>query len=80
MKFANATNLNRKSGAAKWRDLLFAYSATTLNRSPTLPFVIPSEPPEFLPRNTDHEIVCGFPQRKPHAPRQGRRDLQESRG
>jgi hypothetical protein len=24
MKFANATNLNRKSGVAKWRDLRFA--------------------------------------------------------
>jgi len=24
MKFADATNLNRKSGAAKWRDLLFS--------------------------------------------------------
>jgi hypothetical protein len=23
MKFANATNLNRKSGVAKWRDLRF---------------------------------------------------------
>ena len=25
MKFANATNLNRKSGGAQWRDLLFAF-------------------------------------------------------
>jgi hypothetical protein len=25
MKLANATELNRKSGAAKWRDLLCAY-------------------------------------------------------
>jgi len=25
MKFANATNLNRKSGAAKWRDLRFSH-------------------------------------------------------
>ena len=25
MKFANATNINRKSGVAKWRDLLCAY-------------------------------------------------------
>jgi hypothetical protein len=25
MKFANATNLNRKSGVAQWRDLLFFF-------------------------------------------------------
>jgi hypothetical protein len=25
MKFANATNLNRKSGVAQWRDLLFHF-------------------------------------------------------
>jgi hypothetical protein len=25
MKFANATNLNRKSGGAQWRDLLFLF-------------------------------------------------------
>jgi hypothetical protein len=24
MKFSNATNLNRKSGGAQWRDLLFS--------------------------------------------------------
>jgi hypothetical protein len=27
MKFANATNLDRKSGVAKWRDLLFLFIA-----------------------------------------------------
>jgi hypothetical protein len=42
MKFADASNINRKSGAAQWRDLLFAYSATALDRSATLPVVIPS--------------------------------------
>jgi hypothetical protein len=26
MKFANATNLNRKSGGAQWRELLFSGS------------------------------------------------------
>jgi hypothetical protein len=25
MKFANATNLDRKSGVAQWRDLLFLF-------------------------------------------------------
>jgi hypothetical protein len=25
MQFANATNLNRKSGVAQWRDLLFLF-------------------------------------------------------
>jgi hypothetical protein len=25
MKFVNATNLNRKSGEAQWRDLLFLF-------------------------------------------------------
>jgi hypothetical protein len=25
MKFANATNLHRKSGVAQWRDLLFLF-------------------------------------------------------
>jgi hypothetical protein len=27
-KFTNATNLNRKSGVAQWRDLLFPFSRT----------------------------------------------------
>jgi hypothetical protein len=32
MKFANATNLDRKSGVAQWRDLRFSpnYPAVTL--------------------------------------------------
>jgi hypothetical protein len=25
MKFANATNINRKSGVAQWRDLRFSF-------------------------------------------------------
>jgi hypothetical protein len=28
MKFANATNLHRKSGVAQWRDLLFLFRFT----------------------------------------------------
>jgi hypothetical protein len=38
MKFANATNLNRKSGGAQWRDLRFAQSETNAGGStpPTL--------------------------------------------
>jgi hypothetical protein len=26
MKFANATNINRKSGVAEWRDLRFSFT------------------------------------------------------
>ena len=26
MKFANATNINRKSGVAQWRDLRFSFN------------------------------------------------------
>jgi hypothetical protein len=33
MKSANATELHRKSGGAKPRDLLFSYPASTLNES-----------------------------------------------
>ena len=29
MKFANATNLHRKSGVAQWRDLLFPFPVLT---------------------------------------------------
>jgi hypothetical protein len=31
MKFANATKFNRKSGAAKWRDLLLNHSPDALS-------------------------------------------------
>ncbi len=30
MKFANATNINRKSGVAEWRDLRFLYLISNL--------------------------------------------------
>jgi hypothetical protein len=43
MKFADATNINRKSGVAKWRDLLCAIPAATVNESSTLGFAIPTE-------------------------------------
>jgi hypothetical protein len=39
MKFANATNLNRKSGVAKWRDLLFI--TTPSNAIPEQPGEVP---------------------------------------
>ena len=32
MKFANATNLNRKSGVAEWRDLLCAFPNNNSSR------------------------------------------------
>ena len=34
MKFANATNLHRKSGVAQWRDLLFPVLTQTLRALP----------------------------------------------
>jgi hypothetical protein len=35
MKFANATNLNRKSGVAQWRDLRFLFRFSRRLFSPT---------------------------------------------
>jgi hypothetical protein len=40
MKFANATNLNRKSGVAQWRDLLFLFQ-TLSAACEAVPFVQP---------------------------------------
>ena len=34
MKFANATNTNRKSGVAQWRDLRFRFSVLTQGLKP----------------------------------------------
>jgi hypothetical protein len=42
MKYTNATKINRKSGGAQWRDLLFIIPVSNLNGSVTLPFVIPT--------------------------------------
>jgi hypothetical protein len=42
MKFADATNTNRKSGEAMWRDLLFSHPLSAIEKSATLPLVIPS--------------------------------------
>jgi hypothetical protein len=40
MKFADATNTNRKSGGAKWRDLLFFHPLTAIEGGQsTLAFV-----------------------------------------
>src|SRR5580698_4572934 len=46
MKCDNATKFHRKSGVAKWRDLLFIIPASNLNGSATLPFVIISSEAE----------------------------------
>jgi hypothetical protein len=43
MKFAEAIKFHRKSGGAKWRDLLLTHPAPNTNGSAALPFVIPSE-------------------------------------
>jgi hypothetical protein len=64
MKFADATNLDRKSGIAQWRDLLCAPAPA--QRSPFRQFshkiVIPTEAnPDFLSRSAGHGRVCGFP-------------------
>jgi hypothetical protein len=40
MKLANATELNRKSGVAQWRDLLCAY---TPNKRPTSELANPAQ-------------------------------------
>jgi hypothetical protein len=37
-----ATNLDRKSGGAQWRDLQFSQPAPALDGNSTLPFVIPT--------------------------------------
>jgi hypothetical protein len=43
MKFAEATNINRKSGVAEWRDLLFrAFPITAITCAANLYFVIPT--------------------------------------
>jgi hypothetical protein len=62
MKLANATNLNRKSGGAQWRDLLFLSFHPIyplLIKVTALPFCHPD--PDFLPRCAGHGRVCGFP-------------------
>jgi hypothetical protein len=45
MKFANATNLNRKSGGAQWRDLrfLFRFSGRPLSPPPSPPDQLATE-------------------------------------
>jgi hypothetical protein len=52
MRSASATNLNRKSGGAKPRDLQFFQSASNADQSTALPFVIPSEAEGPAVRNT----------------------------
>jgi hypothetical protein len=79
MKFANATKFNRKSGGAKWRDLLLAYSAAAFNRSATLTFVIPSEPRSSARATLTTQSFAVF-RKEPYAPCQRRRDLQQLRG
>jgi hypothetical protein len=43
MKSTNATKFHRKSGGAKWRDLLFTSDLAKPNGSAALHFVIPTE-------------------------------------
>jgi hypothetical protein len=43
MDLAEATNFYRKSGGAKWSDLLYLVRHRLPPKSATLPFVIPSE-------------------------------------
>jgi hypothetical protein len=50
MKFANATNLHRKSGGAQWRDLLFLFQFSRklfspIDRSATLSATLKPGPP-----------------------------------
>jgi len=42
MKCTDATKFHRKSGVAKWMDLLFTIPLQTPNGSAALPFVIPT--------------------------------------
>jgi hypothetical protein len=48
MKLTEATKLHRKSGVAKWRDLLLSPRAANPNQSAALPFVIPSRACDFF--------------------------------
>jgi hypothetical protein len=50
--FANATKFNRKSGGAQPRDLQFS--------GPLLEMFFDRAYPDFLPRSTGHDHVCGF--------------------
>jgi hypothetical protein len=61
MRCTNATNFHRKSGGAKWRDLLSSSAVSNLNGNATLPFVIPTVAyPDFLPRCTGEDRVRAF--------------------
>ena len=45
MKFANATNLNRKSGVAQWRDLRFLFPSSLRNCGASPHPVVPATTP-----------------------------------
>jgi hypothetical protein len=53
MKFVSATNLNRKSGVAQWRDLCVD--------APSWECFSTERTPDFLPRRTRNIHVCAFP-------------------
>ncbi len=72
MKSANATKINRKSGVAQWRDLCVD--------APSWECFSTEANPDFLPRSTGNDRVCGFQQGKPHEVRQRHQDQQEIRG
>ena len=63
MKFANATKLDRKSGVAQWRDLLFLFcpsDLTALTKSHDPPLVIPSALRISYYAALINAHVCGF--------------------
>jgi hypothetical protein len=57
MKFTEATKFHRKTGRAKWRDLLLFHPATNPNQSATLPFVIPSEAEESAVSASQYQML-----------------------
>ncbi len=67
MKFADATNTNRKSGVAEWRDLRFLFCAIPAKEIGRVPHVRNSVrgpktmgDPDFLQRGGTNVRVCGF--------------------
>jgi hypothetical protein len=60
MEFVISTGVKYRSGPPKLMKNAFHF-ATTLHGSAALPFVISTEAyPDFLPRCTGHDHVCGF--------------------
>ena len=62
MRYTNASKINRMSGVAQWRDLLFIVRIIESARKRYLPFVIPTGAyPDFLPRSTGQGPVYALP-------------------